>query len=552
MLNRIWPAINDGRYTLRPEGSGLRVVWNLDKHSVANRLTYIHGRDYGEIFRSHNLFIPGNTTYVSGLEASATRVAFLAISRSATTQNARSRFFVDLSRPPRFVNPNETIEKLLIDPIAGKQALAFGTDHFISTISNIAPELIRHNKGEFSAFIERIRGTMVGDHTLLSLDGIEGSLAAAAIIACANQERTKVRIILGPSKYRLLASGKQVPRPMVRESRVISVYSRATGASEPDAGRHFDEWSYLPVNPTVIKSGRTRGRYLTQEDINNFVSWQPDVDELDEIPAPVAGEMQFAVADGKIVALDKQISNATQISSLKVGARHLINLIEDVFESAHLGNWAPGAKRKLDRLLEGLRQLEASPAPTEHDATLIALDGEAFRHVYRASEEELSDAARAEFSPLFVQMDLVFSQMQSWKDFKQFGASIGWGTSFTDEYREALQDVASGIGDFPDSLATNDVRSAMNDAAKKITSPQVTDQVAATARIQNVLSIMFRYMKSFGSKTAAKTGEKIQEAAADGASHALQQATWVLKGRLIDLATSNPTLFGWMMNFLRG
>lgn len=549
MLTKLLPILGDRNYIVRPEGSGLRVVWNLNKHTATNRLTYIHGRDYGEVFQSNNLLIPGNNEFPSGAEYPQTQVAFIKISKNTTSQNPRSRFFVDLSRPPRFINRNEKIEALLVDPIAGRRALANGSDHFISVVGKVAPELVRHNKAELSKFIEQIRGTMVAENTLFSLDGIEGSLAAAAIMACANQEQTKNRIILGPSRYRLLVSGRQIPRPMVRESLVISIFAKATGAAETDAGRHFDEWSSLPVNPTVIKSGRVRGRHLTQGDINRFVTWQPDVDEPEDIPPPIMGEMQFQVSGGRLVATQSNLPNGSQTESLLTGIRHLINLIEDVQASSQLGNWAPGSLRKLERLSTGLRKIDSSELISERDATLVALDGEAFRHVYGHTQEELSEAAKAELLPLFLQMDVVFSQLQAWKDFKSFGASVGWGQGFSEPYREALKDVAEGISQFPPDLASEEVRSALGDAATKIDSAEKTDQVLATARVRNVLSSIFSYVRSFGLKTAGKVGERIQDVATDGTVSSLHQATLVLKVRLIELASTNPNIFGWVLRF---
>lgn len=553
MLGGILPSLGEGPYSITVEGSGLRVRWNLNKYVNQGRLTYIHGRDYGELFRSHNLIMKGQTSNPSGPVQSPDQLSFVALSKGYNTQSERSRFYIDLTRPPRFVNPNEKIERLLVDPIAGKRAVSHGADHLISTITTVAPEVVRHNKGEFTAFVDRVRGTMVAEDTLINLEGLEGTVAAAVIIACANQETNRNKLILGPSRYRLLVQGKQVPRPMVKESRVISVYAKATGASETDVGRHFDEWSFLPVNPTVIKSGRTRGRYLTQADITNFVSWQPDVDESAEIPSPVEGEIQFAVEGGQLVKVRDapHPPSSDRVASIRAGVKHLLNLLDDISVSAHLGNWSPGAVQKLDRLERGLREIENSSDISDRDVTLIALDGEAFRHVYKASEDELSDAAKAEFAPLLLQMDIVFSQFQSWKNFKQFGSSISWGAGFTDEYRQALRGVAEGIGDFPEPAATSEVRSAMQEAAEKIASKDVTEQVAATARVQNLLSGLFRYFKGLSGKAVARVGGEVEKVVLSGTDSVLHQATVVIRGRLIELASSNPSIFGWVLHFFR-
>lgn len=538
-------------YTVRIEGDAALIRWNISRYAASGRTVYIHGRDYPDLYLSNDIARMEGNSYTYDIEGRPENSdkRYVRLAKDAHNEAIKSRFSVDLTSSPHLLTPNERIAAVLSDKKKGAAFAQSSSDAFLNTLNRSLLEADATLRSEVSLLRASIAQLMVAENTLTSLHEMEDSIASAIILNAAHHARDKCQIILGPSRYRHLTSAKQIPRPMVRESEMLAIYARSVEASVADSSRHFEQWASLPANPIVIKSGKRKSRYLTQGDIERFVRWQPDNDEPD-IPDQVPGALNVVVVGGRLEQKTQEPIAPDRLAALKIGVSHLIDLIEDVEKSAYLHNWSPGANAKLARLKAGLQKISRSTKPNETISTRVALDGESFRHSYEAHKEELSISAEAEFAPLLVQMNLVFTQIQSWKKFKSFGESVEWGRNFSQSYRDALGNIALDVGSLPNKVAAPEIKRAMNEAIQQIQSTNPVEQVAATANVRNVISGMFKFLRPAGASTLKGASAALEEGAKEGTGVLLKTVAISMRDKLVVLANTNPNIFGWLLRVL--
>lgn len=532
-------------YTATINRGHINVTWNLSNYISDGKPVYLHGEDYHELFENNDIRL---------VEQDWRRIGPNPASESDT-----SKFSWDFNTTLKEY-PAKFCQIIIKDD--DLNALFRNKDEMIGLVQSSRENFLAKMVSRFPAMrdigathlespmLRKIFSLIYSSNCLISLNEIEDTILTLIILNSVYNARNKSTIILGPSRYKSYASGKRIPRPLIGEANLIKLYAKTLGSSVADSTRHFEQWVPLIDNPAVIRNGHKNKRYLTRTHAENFINWSPDKIDETTVPEQLPGSLNVKVANGKLFASETRSSLLTPEPIVRASIKHLIDQIGDIEDSTYLDNWSQGAKNKLARLKKGLQELHGVEAFTDDTVMQVALDGESFRAIFDAAKCELSEKTIAEFRPLLVHMNVVFSQFNAWNSLKQYAASISWGQEFPDSYRKALSDVAMEINAFPNSVADTKIREAMSDVSSKISKGNAVDYVNATISVRNVLSGIWKYLLNIG-KTVGKSSTKaITDELSTRSSDAIHNLAMNMQDKLIELAKQRPDIFGWLTHVI--
>lgn len=346
-------------------------------------------------------------------------------------------------------------------------------------------------------------------------------------------------VLLGGTRLSGRIGEHQEERPYLDFQRAIDASSRYLDAGKYEIYATLSDWA------------KTRGieaeRGLTATEVVEFTAARLLATPRDDVSVPqqIPSPLRVGIEDGALTFVEEELKGplgdvATNILS------EILELCRDVQSSAYMSNFAPGADRKLQRLVGYIQTVESHGADKGR-IIQIGIVNNALKDIVEREKEEFPGHAISEMSVLFSQLDLFLAQFDDWQDYVASASRSGWGLSPSLEFVNAVR---STLGEVyaSDDTADQQLRERARELEIPLAAGDATkdEMIGAISATHNILAKLAGYVWHSARVALKEIAGKWTRTNVQWTSDKLLQLFLNLASRFEALVQGNPNLFLWL------